>query len=65
MTEPGLCAACVHGRRIQSARGSTFWLCRRSEGDPEYPRYPRLPVLVCAGYETQPRVRSLPSVDHE
>jgi len=33
-----------------SARGSTFWLCAKAESDPHFPKYPRLPVLGCAGY---------------
>jgi hypothetical protein len=49
--EPGLCATCRHGRRIDTARGSTFWLCRRSATDPRYPRYPALPVQACPGFE--------------
>ncbi len=29
-----------------------FSLCRRSRAEPErYPRYPRVPVLRCPGYE--------------
>lgn len=36
---------------ITSARGSRFYLCERSRTDARYPRYPRLPVLTCAGYE--------------
>ena len=48
----GLCAACRHARLVQSARGSTFYLCRLAESNPRYARYPRLPVLRCAGYET-------------
>ena len=52
--EPGLCAGCRHGRAIQSDRGSTFWLCGRSAGDPRYPRYPALPVLACPGFEPAP-----------
>ena len=47
----GLCAECAHGRRVVSGRGSVFWLCRRADGDSAFPRYPRLPVLRCAGYE--------------
>jgi hypothetical protein len=30
---------------------STFSLCRRWKEDDRYPRYPRLPVLRCRGYE--------------
>ncbi len=49
--EAGLCARCRHLRRIQSQRGSTFYLCRRAATDPRYPKYPPLPVLSCPGYE--------------
>jgi len=60
MTSPsaGLCETCRHARLIVSGRGSLFWLCRRSETDPAFPRYPALPVRSCAGHEpgipTQP-----------
>jgi hypothetical protein len=47
----GLCADCVWARRIVSKTGSMFLLCRRSETDPDYAKYPRLPVLVCPGHE--------------
>jgi hypothetical protein len=47
----GLCAACWYARVVQNARGSTFYLCRLAENDPRYAKYPRLPVLRCAGYE--------------
>jgi len=46
----GLCETCTFANRIQSARLSVFILCRRSEADPAYPRYPRQPVLRCPGY---------------
>ncbi|HEX9886596.1 MAG TPA: hypothetical protein VGA70_08915 [Longimicrobiales bacterium] len=48
----GLCPGCRHVRRITNRRGSTFLLCRRSETDPDYPRYPPLPVLRCRGFES-------------
>jgi len=47
----GLCAACVHARPVVSGRGSTFWLCGRSADDPRFPKYPRLPVVRCVGFE--------------
>jgi hypothetical protein len=28
-----------------------FVLCQRSIADPDYPRYPALPVLACRGFE--------------
>jgi GrpB-like predicted nucleotidyltransferase (UPF0157 family) len=46
----GLCADCVHARRIASARGSVFFLCELSATDPRFPKYPRLPVISCSGY---------------
>jgi hypothetical protein len=47
----GLCASCCFMRRIESDRGSTFYLCQRSATDASFPKYPRLPVLQCAGYD--------------
>lgn len=49
---PGLCARCHHGQAVPGAR-STFWLCERSRTDPAYPRYPRLPVVRCRGFEQE------------
>jgi hypothetical protein len=46
----GLCARCVHARAITSSRGSVFQLCRLSEVDARFPKYPRLPVLQCPGF---------------
>ncbi len=50
----GLCAGCRFTRRIESARGSTFFLCRRAESDPRYSKYPQLPVRVCPGFAPGP-----------
>ncbi len=47
----GLCDSCAHQRLVHNTRGSTFSLCRRSREDSAYPRYPRVPVLECPGYE--------------
>ena len=49
----GLCASCKHMRRIESDRGSVFYLCELSKVDPTFPKYPRLTVLSCAGYDKQ------------
>ncbi|HUB35511.1 MAG TPA: hypothetical protein VL972_01685 [Solirubrobacteraceae bacterium] len=50
-SDTGLCGKCVHRVEVRNTRGSVFSLCARSRTDPSYPRYPRLPVLECAGYE--------------
>jgi hypothetical protein len=47
----GLCLDCCHARAIASARGSSFYLCALSETDPDFPKYPRLPVLQCSGHK--------------
>jgi hypothetical protein len=47
----GLCDTCRHQRLVHNTRGSVFSLCERSRTDPAYPRYPRLPVVQCAGHE--------------
>ena len=38
-------------RLIKSDRGATFYLCQRSASDASLPKYPRLPVIQCRGYE--------------
>ena len=35
-------------------------MCERSKDEPEYPKYPRLPVLECAGHEPLPSAGSGP-----
>ena len=50
----GLCVDCGNAKRVESDRGSVFVLCKLSRGDARFAKYPRLPVLACAGYH--PRV---------
>jgi hypothetical protein len=50
----GLCASCRHSRVVISARGSRFVLCAFPPPRPDWPKYPRLPVLRCEGYERVP-----------
>jgi hypothetical protein len=38
-------------RLIVSDREATFYLCQRSTSDESFPKYPRLPVIQCRGYE--------------
>lgn len=49
----GLCLSCQHVRLVRTDRGSIFYQCQRSATDPSYPKYPRLPVLQCRGYELE------------
>ena len=49
--DTGLCARCTHERIVETTRGSTFTLCELSSTDARFPKYPRLPVLACDGFE--------------
>jgi hypothetical protein len=50
MPPAGLCETCCHCQSIRSDRGGVFLMCRRGLTDPAYPKYPRLPVVQCAGF---------------
>ncbi|HEY8770378.1 MAG TPA: hypothetical protein VIM03_07530 [Thermoleophilaceae bacterium] len=50
----GLCDSCRRQKLIHNTRGSTFSMCERSKTDPSFPKYPRLPVAECRGYERRP-----------
>ena len=57
MRQPaGLCDSCRHQKVIRSGRGSEFSMCLRSKTEPGYPKYPRVPVLACPGYESRTRL---------
>ena len=54
----GLCDTCVHQQVVRNTRGSVFSLCRRSRDEPDrFPRYPRIPVRACPGYEPTEEAR--------
>lgn len=60
----GLCERCAHVRVIRTPR-SEFLLCERSKDDPAFARYPRLPVLTCAGFESRPKDETPPDGSSE
>jgi len=47
----GLCATCRNAKIVRSDRGSIFYRCLLAELDARFPKYPRLPVLQCEGYD--------------
>jgi len=51
VTSIGLCVSCRFAARIESGRGSVFLRCGRHDEDARFPKYPRLPVIECAGFE--------------
>lgn len=48
--ERSLCATCGEMRRIDSAKGSVFLMCKRADVDPRFPKYPPQPIARCAGH---------------
>ncbi|HMA27183.1 MAG: hypothetical protein ACM33U_04655 [Solirubrobacterales bacterium] len=58
-TSAGLCDRCRHQQLIRNTRGSEFSLCERSRTEPEFPRYPRLPVTGCSGFQERPMGKGL------
>jgi 3-isopropylmalate/(R)-2-methylmalate dehydratase large subunit len=65
-SDTGLCATCAHVAVVVNDRGASFYRCRRAEHDGRFPRYPRLPVVACIGYDramqTIERARLRPGV---
>jgi hypothetical protein len=51
MARFGLCDSCRHQRIVRSGRGSVFTMCLKAREDPTFPKYPRVPVTACSGYE--------------
>ena len=49
MADPrfGLCAQCAHQKLVKSGRGSEFSMCKLGLKDPDWPKYPRMPVVRC------------------
>lgn len=48
---PGLCGTCVHAKLNETRRGTAYLRCTRAAWDERLPRYPRLPVAACPGFE--------------
>lgn len=48
-----LCASCGHVREVVAGTGSRFLLCRLSQQDKRYAKYPPQPVVHCSGYRDQ------------
>jgi hypothetical protein len=51
LIDPGLCKDCRHANPVRSAHDAVYYLCRLSFDDARFPKYPRLPVLFCEGYD--------------
>lgn len=51
----GLCGSCRHQKLIHNTRGSTFSMCLLSKQDERFAKYPRIPVMRCAGWQRADR----------
>lgn len=49
----GLCASCKQVQVNKSDRGPVYYFCRLSASDARFPKYPRLPMVTCEGYEKE------------
>ena len=56
----GLCESCEWAHTVRSGRGAVFLLCGRFADDARFPKYPRLPVVSCIGYERREAVADVP-----
>jgi hypothetical protein len=61
--EIGLCQICIHARTVENARGSIFYLCKLSETDSRFEKYPRLPVVSCTGFV--PAIHASDTTSHD
>ena len=48
----GLCDRCRWLRIQRTQRGARFYRCGRADEDATFQRYPPLPMLRCAGFES-------------
>ncbi len=46
-----LCKSCLNVREVVSGTGSTFLLCRLSQTDKRFPKYPPQPIIRCEGFK--------------
>lgn len=48
----GLCGKCAHCEKLAHPRGGVpYFRCLRAKTDAAFPKFPRLPVLRCKGFE--------------
>lgn len=47
----GLCADCANAKKLRTKIDAVIYLCGLAAVQAKFPKFPRLPVLACAGYE--------------
>ena len=56
---PSLCETCALMREVVTPKGSHFLLCRLSQTEPDYPKYPSQPVVRCDGYRKKEQTEGI------
>ena len=56
---PSLCETCAWMREVVTPKGSRFLLCRLSQTDPDYLKYPPQPVVRCDGYRKEEQTQGI------
>jgi hypothetical protein len=56
---PSLCETCARMREVVTPKGSRYLLCRLSQTDPAYPKYPPQPVVRCGGYRKKEQTQGV------
>lgn len=46
----GLCSKCLHAKELKTKNNSPIYLCKLSNKDSHFPKYPRLPIKACSGF---------------
>ena len=49
--DQSICEACSHMKEVTSGTGSRFLLCKLSQTDRRFQKYPPQPVIRCEGFE--------------
>jgi hypothetical protein len=55
-----LCETCAFMREVVTPKGSRFLLCRLSQSNSDFPKYPPQPVVRCSGYRPKHRAPDAP-----
>jgi len=51
LSQIGLCSDCQHARVIEHPRGGKpYYRCALANDDPNFDKFPAVPVLLCRGY---------------
>ena len=56
---PSLCEMPPLIREVVTPKGSRLLLCRLSQTDPAYPKYPPQPVVRCDGYRKKEQTQGV------